>query len=331
MKQIVLKTIEKYHLIESGDHIVLGVSGGPDSMCLLHLLNQIRKQTENGLSFLLTVAHVNHAIRKEAQEETKYVQEYCANHQIPCYVKICDVVKLAKARKKGIEETGREERYRFFEEILQKVGANKIATAHNQNDKVETILMNIIRGCGSNGLKGIEPIREEKYIRPLIEVDRKQIEQYCQKEKLNPKIDASNFDNQYTRNRIRNELIPLLQKEFNPNFSRAITDLSEIVTQEQNFLENYVHTIYNQVVLAESNKEIILELSLFNKQEEIIRKRLILYTISKLFSSSRNIAKVHLEDILVLCQNNIGNKYLTPNKNTKILVNKGKIFFLVLE
>lgn len=91
------------------------------------------------------------------------------------------------------------------------------------------------------------------------------------------------------------------------------------------------HTIYNQVVLAESNKEIILDLSLFNKQEEIIRKRLILYTISKLFSSSRNIAKVHLEDILVLCQNNIGNKYLTPNKNTKILVNKGKIFFLVLE
>lgn len=320
------KTIKKYQLIESGDKIVVCVSGGPDSMCLLHILGKIKKKQND--SFSICVAHVNHKIRQEADEETKYVEDYCKKNDIECFVKKCDVIDIAKEEKRGLEETGRKIRYAFFEEVANKVGANKIAIAHNENDTVETVLMNVIRGSGSSGLKGIEPIRDKRYIRPLIETKREQIENYCEENNLDPKIDQSNFDNKYTRNKVRNELIPYLKEEFNPNIIDSIQKLSEIITDEQNYLEKMVHNIYEQAKIKESQKEIILDLKKFNEQDIVIKRRLTLYTISKLFGSAKNIEKIHVEDIIKLCKRNIGNKYLTPNKNTKVFLKKGKIFFM---
>ena len=171
MKQKVLNTIKKYSLIENGDSVVIGVSGGPDSICLLHVLNNLKKE----LNFKIFVAHVNHMIRKEADEETKYVKDFCKKIGIECFVKKIDVISIAKEEKQGTEEAGRKIRYEFFEEICKKTNSNKIATAHNNNDKVETIIMNMLRGSGLNGLKGIEPIRDGKFIRPLIEIERDEI------------------------------------------------------------------------------------------------------------------------------------------------------------
>ena len=168
MKQKILQTIKKYNLIEENDSIVIGVSGGPDSICLLHILNELK----NELNFKIYVAHINHMIREEADEETEYVKDFCKNLGIECYIKRIDVVKIANNLKRGTEETGRQIRYEFFNEVLEKTASNKIATAHNNNDKVETILMNILRGSGTSGLKGIETKRDDKYIRPLIEVSR---------------------------------------------------------------------------------------------------------------------------------------------------------------
>ncbi|MDO5556409.1 MAG: tRNA lysidine(34) synthetase TilS, partial [Clostridia bacterium] len=210
MKQKVLQTIKKNKLIQNGEAIVVGVSGGPDSICLLHVLNELK----NELNFKIYVAHINHMIRKEADEETEYVKEFCEKLEIEYYIKKVDVIKKANVLKKGIEETGRNVRYQFFNEILEKTNSNKIATAHNNNDKIETILMNILRGSGMSGLKGIEPMRNSKYIRPLIEIERNEIEEYCKINKLNPRIDKSNQDNTYTRNKIRNIVIPYIKKEF---------------------------------------------------------------------------------------------------------------------
>lgn len=328
LKQKILETITKYKMIESGEGIVIGVSGGPDSMCLLNNLIEINKDNNIDLNFKLYVAHINHMIREEADEETEYVQKFCKKNNIECFIKKIDVKKVAEENKIGAEEAGRKIRYDFFEEIMKKTNSSKIAIAHNLNDKVETVLMNIIRGSGTRGLIGIESIRENKYIRPLIDIDRKQIEDYCKEHKLEPKIDKSNFENIYTRNKVRNILVPFIEKEFNPNIKTAINKLSKIAEEEQNYLDKIVNNIYNEILIEQQNKQIILDLRKFNKQDIVIKRKLILYTINKAYGNTTNIEKVHIDDVVKLCERNIGNKYLTPHKDIKIYIKKGKIFFI---
>ena len=204
MERKILKTIEKYDLIKNGDKVVLAVSGGPDSIFMLDILNKIRKEESFNLKYDIVVCHVNHLIREEATEDENYVKNFCEKNNIQCFIKRIDVKEIANNKKIGTEEAGRIARYDFFEEILEKTKANKIAIAHNKNDKVETIIMNLLRGTGTLGLKGIEPKRENKYIRPIIEIERDEIEKYCEQNKLNPRIDKTNLENIYTRNKIRN-------------------------------------------------------------------------------------------------------------------------------
>ncbi len=320
-----LKTIQKYNLIQKQDKIVIGVSGGPDSMCLLDSLYCLKEK----LGIEIVVAHVNHMIRKEAEEETAYVKKYCNKHDIPCYIKKVEVIALAKEQKLGTEEMGRKIRYDFFIEVAKKAGANKIATAHNANDNAETVFMNILRGSGISGLKGIELKRNLQgleLIRPLRECTRNEIEQYCKEQKLNPKIDSSNLENDYTRNKIRNIVIPYLQKEFNPNIIKGLNRLSDLALEEEEYFSEIVVKQYESLKIGENEKEIILNLKEFNLLPKVIKEKLLLYTINKKAGSIQGIGKIHIEDIIQLCQNNIGNKYLTPNKNIKILVDKGKIF-----
>ena len=327
MKIKVLETIKKYNLIENGDKLVLGVSGGPDSISMLDILNKIRQDNEIKLNFEIVVAHINHMIREEAKEDELYVKNYCKKNNIEFYSKSIDVKKLANTNKIGTEEAGRNARYDFFNEILEKTKSNKIAIAHNKNDNAETMIMNIIRGSGVSGLKGIEPKRGI-YIRPLIECERIEIENYCEEQKLNPRIDKTNFENEYTRNKIRNIIIPYVRKEFNPNIINTLERLSNLVKEEEDYIEKQVLSIYNRIIIEEKEKEIVLELKIFNAQEKVIKSRLILYTITRLFGSSQGIEKIHIEDIIKLCSKNIGNKYLTPNKKIKILVKNHKIYFL---
>ena len=364
----VLSTIKKYNMIKEGDKVVIGVSGGPDSITLLNVLNKFKEK----LNIKIYVAHINHSIRKEADEETEYVREFCKKIGVEFFFKKIDVEQEAKKLKIGTEEAGRNIRYAFFEEVAKRVGANKIATAHNSNDNAETVLMNIIRGTSISGLKGIEKMRDNKFIRPLIETTRDKIEEYCKIENLNPRYDKSNKENVYTRNKVRNLLIPYIQKEFNPNIIEGINRLSNIATEEERFLNSLVEEEYKRILIKErresnkkkgkdflletenksveetvqnnneekrnmyegkeeiNNEEIkaILNLKEFNKLDNVIKSRLILYTISNLYDTAVGIEKIHIDDIIKLCNNNIGNKYLTPRKEIKIYVKKGKIFFL---
>lgn len=324
----VLQTIKKYNLIENGDRLVLGVSGGPDSICMLSILNKIRNDEKNKLQFEIVVAHINHMIRVEAKDDEIFVKQFCEKINVPFYSKSIDIQKIANNNKVGTEEAGRNERYKFFDEILEKTHSNKIAIAHNKNDKVETMIMNILRGSGISGLKGIEPIKNNKYIRPLIECERFEIEQYCKDNNIEARIDKTNFENVYTRNKIRNIIIPYIKKEFNPNIIQTMDRLSELVKEEDEFLEKLVQDIYKELMIEEKTKEIVLDLKKFNKEEKVIKSRLLLYTISRLLGTTKGIEKVHIEDVIVLIEKNIGNKYLTPNKNIKILVKNGKIYFI---
>ena len=341
LEEKVFNTIDRYDMVQEGDKIVVGVSGGPDSISILNILNNLKER----LNIKIYVAHINHMIRKEADEESEYVREFCAKIDIDFFIKKIDVENESKRLKIGTEEAGRNIRYNFFEEVAQKVGANKIATAHNSNDNAETVLMNILRGTSISGLKGIEKVRDGRYIRPLIECSRDEIENYCKEKELNPKYDKSNSENIYTRNKIRNLLIPYLKKEFNPNIVDGINRLSNIAAEEEQFINKIVENEYKRLVIFENNKEkeennnksdnisennykVILNLKEFNKLENVIKSRLILYTISKAYGTSAGIEKIHIDDIIKLCNNNIGNKYLIPKKGIKIYVKKGKIFFI---
>lgn len=327
MKNKILETIKKYNMIENGEKVVLAVSGGPDSICMLDILKDIKNDEKIDMNFEIVVAHVNHMIRKEAEEDEKYVKKYCEENQIEFYSKSIDVQKMANNNKIGLEEAGRKARYDFFDEILERTNAQKIAIAHNKNDKVETVLMHILRGSGINGLKGIEPKRG-RYIRPLIECERNEIEEYCNEKNLQPRIDKTNFENEYTRNKVRNLLIPYIQKEFNPNLIQTIDRLSNLVAEEEDYMDKQVQKIYEEILISENEKEIQLDLKMFNLQEKVIKSRVILYTITRLFGNSKGLEKIHIEDIIKLCSNNIGNKYLTPNKKIKILIKNHKIYFM---
>ena len=325
MIEKVIETIKKYNLIEDGDKIILAVSGGPDSISMLDILYKIQQNEK--INFKIVVAHVNHMIREEAMEDAMYVKNFCKKRNIEFYLKSIDVKKIANNNKIGTEEAGRKERYKFFDELAKKINANKIAIAHNRNDNVETVFMHILRGTGINGLKGIEPKRG-MYIRPLIECERKEIEEYCEENNLEPRIDKTNFENIYTRNKIRNVVIPYVQKEFNQNIIQTIDRLSKLVIEEEEYMDKQVKKVFNDLLLFEDEKEIQIDLKKFNNLEKVIKSRLILYTITRIFGSSEGIEKIHIEDIIKLCSNNIGNKFLTPNKNIKILVKNHKIYFL---
>ena len=323
LKTKVIQTIQKNHLIETGDKVIIGVSGGPDSICLLHILNEIKEI----LGITLYVAHVNHKIRKNANLDEQYVQEFCKKINIPFFAKQIDVQKIAKQNKIGLEEAGRKARYDFFEEVFEKTKANKIATAHTANDNAETVIMHFIRGTGLNGLKGIEKTRQNKYIRPLIECTREEVEEYCEKNNLNPRIDETNEENIYTRNKIRNICIPYIKNEFNQNIIETINRLAEIVTEEDEYLQNQTEKIYHELCEKENKTLVVLNLKKFNQEHLVIKRRILLYTINKVLGNTNGIEKKNIEDVLRLCKRNIGNKYLYPNKNIKIAIQNKKIFF----
>lgn len=334
LKEKVLETIKKHNLINAGDRIVCGISGGPDSISMLNILKEIKD--EKVIEFGLVVAHINHGLRENAKIDEAYVKEYCEKNNIECYVLSINLKEIAEKEKRGLEETGRNIRYEYFNKIMNETGSNKIAIAHNANDNVETIIMNVLRGSGLAGLKGIEA-KNGNYIRPLIESYRDEIEMYCAEEKLNPRHDESNDENIYTRNKIRNIVIPYIKEEFNPNILETITRLSEIAKDDLNYLDNQTKEAYNEMCIEEKNvtenvynveKEatIILDLKKFNMQNRAIQKRIILYAINRIFNTTKGIEKIHIEDIIKLCNNNIGNKFLTPNKKTKIVIKNKKIY-----
>ena len=313
-------TIEKYNMISPADKVIIAVSGGPDSMSILNYLYENKEDYK----IEIIVCHVNHGIRENANLDEEYVKKYCEDRNIMLFIKHEDVVSLAKKSKRGLEETGRIVRYNFFEEIANSEKANKIIVAHNKNDNAETIIMNAIRGSGLSGLKGIEEKRG-KYIRPLINCSREEIEEYCREEKLNPRHDESNDDNTYTRNKIRNIVIPYIKDEFNPNIVDTLKRLSDIIKEDEEYLEQKTEESFERLASREGEK-ISFVVRDFNNEDRVIQKRLIQKAIKEVAGSLNEIDKINIEDIIKLCNNNIGNKYMYPNKNVKVEMKDKRIY-----
>ncbi len=313
----VKNTIEKFNMFSSNDKILIGVSGGPDSITLLNILYK--------LGYNICVAHINHGLRENAESDELFVKNFCEKRKIPCFIKRVKLKEIDSDM--TLEELGRKVRYDFFYEILNRKSCTKIATAHNANDNAETVIMNIIRGSGLSGLKGIEPIRSNTIVRPLIEVTRKEIEAYCAAEGLAPCHDETNDEAIYTRNKVRLELLPYIEKNINSNVIMNINRMAEILSAEEEFIEKQVNIAYEECAIKESDEKVVCNLRKFNKLDNVIKKRIIKKCIVNSLGNATNIEKVHIDDILKLCENNVGGKYLTPNKYIKITVNKGKAYY----
>ncbi len=290
----VKNTIEKHNMIKSGDGVVVAVSGGADSICLLHVLNKLKKQYK----LELYIAHVNHLLRgQDSDEDAHYVQEFGNRLGIPVYIKKVDIKKVSKETRVSEEVAGRQERYSFFSQIAKEVGAQRIAVAQNRNDQAETMLMRLIRGTGLDGLSGIKPVRKDGIIRPLLHVERVEIEQYCRSNKLVPRMDETNLKPIYTRNKIRLDLIPYIKKEHNPNFVQAAAITSEIIREDNDFIEQYVYEFMQQQIIKKDNA-IEIPIDFFTKEHIAIRKRVLRKAIEMLKGDVYNIEYKHIEEIL---------------------------------
>ncbi len=241
----VKRTIDRYHLLNQGDRLVVGVSAGVDSMVLLHLLSACRQT----FHLSLIVAHVNHGIRpKESEQEADLVQKECERLGLPFEYGKFDAKEFQKARKLSLQEAARRLRFHFFEEVLRKYDAQKIALGHQADDQVETILLRLMRGAGLQGLKGMLPIREGKVIRPLLEVWRHEIETFAIKNKIPFLVDSSNLKEDYGRNRMRLSLIPLLEKEYQPKLKQILLRTSAILREENDYLEKEAEKIWQDMI-----------------------------------------------------------------------------------
>lgn len=219
MKERVLNTIRDHQLIKLGDRVLLGVSGGADSMALLSVMIKLREQ----LSCEIGVAHLHHDMRGVmADEDARYVENYCHEYQIPFYFQKTNVLALAEREKIGVEEAGRKARYDFFTQVMEEEGYSKIAVAHHRDDQAETLLFRLIRGTGITGAAGIR-YREGNVIRPLLDVSRQEIESWCKQNIILYRHDSTNDDDMLTRNRLRHQIMPLLF-EINPETAKHFSD-----------------------------------------------------------------------------------------------------------
>ncbi|MGN0467357.1 MAG: tRNA lysidine(34) synthetase TilS [Acutalibacteraceae bacterium] len=263
----VKKTIEKYAMLKSGETVAVGVSGGADSVCLLHILSKIRGEYD----IVLKAVHINHNIRgEESKRDENFVRSLCAKLGVEFILFSEDIPALSKKYKISEEECGRKVRYECFE----KVGADKIATAHTLSDSAETVLFNLARGTTLKGLCGISPKRG-KIIRPLIEMTRKDIERYCKENQLFFVTDSTNLSDDYTRNKIRHNVIPVLE-EINRGFEKNIARFISAAQAENSFLEKCADEL-----LEKSKTESGFKLSCFLSADEAVAKRAIMKLLSE--------------------------------------------------
>lgn len=296
MKDRILEIITEHKLIEEGDNILIGLSGGPDSMALLYLLLDIREE----IDFNIIVAHVNHGVRGEdALEDEKFVEELAKRIKLPYYSKVVNMNEYAKEHKISSEEAGRALRYGFFREILSKIGGGKIAVAHNKNDQAETLLMRFFRGTGIDGLKGMEYINGD-IIRPILGIERDEIEKYLLERNIETRLDKTNLEPIYNRNRIRLDLIPYIKDYYNPNIIDTLWRTSIIAAIDSDFLEKYSQKTYEEIVKRKSKDSIILDGERFLKEHKSIQQRVIRNCLLDINGSLQGFTKKHISDILVL-------------------------------
>lgn len=286
------RAISQRSLVRVSDTIVVAVSGGADSVALLDYL-----ASRQDLSLHLVVAHLNHSLRgEESDGDEEFVRYLAAGYGVRCECRRTDIASLARERGESLEEAGREARYRFFAEVAGEVGAIATAIAHHMDDQAETVLLRLIRGSGPAGLRGMSHRSADgRYIRPLLEVSRAEIEEYVAARKLRYRTDSSNSDSSFMRNRIRNELIPYL-RDYNPAIVRRLADTASIMAADEALLSKTVKRRWEEVGRV-AQDHLVLDGAAVSQDSAGMRLRLYRHAIELLKGSLRRISFTHLRDI----------------------------------
>lgn len=310
--------VSKWHMLEQGDKVIVGVSGGADSICLLFVLKELQKI----IPFELVVVHVNHGLRGEtADADEAYVKKICEENHILCETYLENVESIAKIRKQSIEEAGREVRREAFQKTMQAYGANKIATAHHKNDNVETFFMNLTRGTGLKGLGGISPIKGQ-WIRPLLCLERSEIEAFLEKHHIAYCTDETNASDDYTRNRLRNHLIPFLQSEINACAVAHISETMEQLREVQGFMEQQRDFYFQKCVLKTKEEYVVCEKE-FQMLHKVFQPLVLKQVLVKVGGKEKDISAVHVNALSDLFQRQVGRKLDLPYKVEAVRVYEG--------
>lgn len=327
LKQRVLQFIQKEGLIPGGRGrgggeneksekiLLVGVSGGPDSVCLLHILDQLKEY----LGVSLHVTHLNHMLRgASADDDARYVAELAQHLGIPATVEKRDVASYRRERRISLEEAAREVRYEFFSQVAESIGAGRIALGHTQDDQVETILMHLVRGTGLAGLRGMGPITTWRslkrgallVVRPLLEVARKETEEYCRAYNLRPKSDFSNYSLDYSRNRVRHELIPLLQS-YNKRVGAALLRTARAAADDLSFLEERVSLGWDRVVSEQPNG-LLLNTKELLSLHPALQRHLLRRVLGEVLGDLVNIQSIHIEKMMEALSKPAGRRLSLP-------------------
>jgi tRNA(Ile)-lysidine synthase len=314
LEQRVLQFIQHNELVKANQKILVAVSGGPDSVCLIYSLNQLRTE----LNITLHMAHLNHQLRgEESEADAHYVEELARKLNIPITLEKRDVAAYQAEHHLSLEEAAREVRYSFLAQTARRIGAEYVAVGHTLNDQVETILLHIIRGTGTRGLRGLQPCHTMQFsgcsltvIRPLLEIKREETEDYCSRLKLMPCQDTSNLSSSLLRNRVRHELVPLLQT-YNPGIRESLLRISCIAQDDLAFLEAESTRVWPEV--AQKKQDIIIfDKEAFKRLAQALQRHLLRRAIDELSGTLKDIETRHVEEILEALNKPAGRQVTLP-------------------
>ncbi|UCH12011.1 MAG: tRNA lysidine(34) synthetase TilS, partial [Candidatus Omnitrophota bacterium] len=252
-------TIHKFSMLKKGDNVLVAISGGPDSVCLLLVLNSIKKK----FGINLFCAHLNHRLRGvESDCDERYVKRLTKKHRIPLLIESRNVTKFAKDKKFSLEQAARKLRYDFLLQTARKIGADKIAVGHTKDDQVETLFMRLFRGTGLRGLRGIPGVRKISpnisIIRPLIETPREEILFFLKKRKIRARLDSTNAQTAFLRNRIRHELLPHIEKYYSPRIKEILTRTADSLDADYDYLIKQQHKAFKRIAKIKKDASISL-------------------------------------------------------------------------
>lgn len=308
----VKNTIKEHKLIDKGNKVLLGVSGGPDSVALTVILNNLKKE----LKISLHIAHLDHMLRKDSCEDRKLVEGLGMRFGIPVTFSRIDIKSLA--RKGSLEEIARNARLEFLFKVAKKIKADKIALGHTRDDQAETVLMRILRGAGLCGLSGIMPKRNISgyvIVRPIIELRRRDIESFLKRKKIGFRIDTSNLEDIYFRNKIRNRLLPLLEKEYNKNIRELLATMAQSVGDDYDYLCSVARR-------AAGDAKAKFELKKLLKLHPAIRRLVIRRAIAFTKGDTRRITFRHIKEIEDLIFNRPQNSIVDLPRGISVVKNK---------
>ncbi len=299
-QQKVLDYIRKKKMVSPGDKLVVAVSGGPDSVCLLYILSSLRRE----LGIELHIAHLNHQLRsKDSAADAGYVTGLARRLNIPATIESRDVNAYRKKNRISLEEAAREVRYNFLAQVAKKVGAARVAVGHNADDHIETILMHLLRGSGTRGLRGLIPISQWKsdagnltIVRPLLELSREETVAFCRRLHLKPRIDITNLSPEMFRNRIRRYLLPELRK-YNPQVAEALLRTARIAADDLDFIDKEVDRLWPEVV-REQKDAVIIHKKDFITLPLTLKRYLLRRCIESVLGNLEDIEAGHIEDVL---------------------------------